>query len=149
MNNERQFYICSVCGNMVGLIEDRGGTLVCCGQEMDRLVSGSVDAAQEKHVPFLNRQGGMLTVNVGSVPHPMTEEHHITWIAVAQGGATHRVTLKKAGQPIAQFCVDDGPMTVYAYCNLHGLWKAEATDFAFSETVCSAEFPTGCIEGNE
>lgn len=125
MKNERKFYICSVCGNIVGLIEDGGGTLVCCGQDMDQLVPNSVDAAQEKHVPVAKRQNGMLAVEVGSAPHPMTVEHHIAWIAVAQGNMTQRATLDKTGQPQAEFPVADGPVTVYAYCNLHGLWFAE------------------------
>lgn len=150
MKNQRQFYVCSVCGNIVGLIENGGGKLVCCGQPMERLVSSSVDAAQEKHVPALKRQGSTLTVEVGSVPHPMTEEHHISWIAVAQGGRTQRVALDKTGKPCAQFCVDHGSLTVYAYCNLHGLWESsEAADSDFSGMVCSAEFSAGCVDFNE
>ena len=125
MNNERNFYICSICGNIVGLIEDGGGVLVCCGEEMKQLVPGSVDASLEKHVPVATRVGRTLTVNVGSAPHPMTEEHHIAWVAVAQGTSTQRTTLDHVGMPVAEFCVGDGPLTVYAYCNLHGLWKTE------------------------
>lgn len=125
MKNKRQFYKCSVCGNIVGLIENGGGTLVCCGQAMEELVPNSVDAAQEKHVPAARRQGGTLVVEVSRIPHPMTAEHHIAWIAVAQGDTTHRVTLDKTGQPRADFCVGEGPLFVYAYCNLHGLWIAE------------------------
>ena len=146
MKNERQFYICSACGNIVGLIEAGGGTLACCGQPMERLTPGSVDAAQEKHVPALKRQDCTLRVEVGSIPHPMTEEHHISWIAVAQGGATQRVTLNKTGQPNAQFCINNGPTTVYAYCNLHGLWESESMEPAVSRMVCSPEFSEGCIE---
>lgn len=125
MKNERKFYRCSVCGNIVGLIENGGGTLVCCGQEMGQLGPNSVDAAQEKHVPVAKRQNGILAVEVGSMPHPMTKEHHIAWIAVAQGDTTHRVTLDETGRPSAEFCVGEGPLFVYAYCNLHGLWVAE------------------------
>lgn len=125
MSNERNFFKCSVCGNIVGLIEDGGGALVCCGQDMDQLIPGSTDAALEKHVPNAKRQNGTLVVEVGSVLHPMTVEHHISWVAVAQGDATQRITLDKTGQPRAEFCVGDGPLTVYAYCNLHGLWVAE------------------------
>lgn len=125
MKNERKFFICPACGNIVGLIEDGGGTLVCCGQEMEQLMPNTVDASQEKHVPVAKRQNGKLFVEVGSVPHPMIAEHHIAWIAVAQGGATQRVTLDKTGQPKAEFCVGDGALAVYAYCNIHGLWVAE------------------------
>lgn len=125
MKNERKFYICSICGNMVELIESGGGTLVCCGQEMKPLVPNTADAAKEKHVPAAKRQDGTLMVDVGSAPHPMTLEHHIAWIAVAQGGATCHKTLDKTAQPHAEFCVGNGPLTVYAYCNLHGLWAAD------------------------
>ncbi len=125
MNNERKFYRCAICGNMVGLIEEGGGTLVCCGQEMLQLAPNSVDAAQEKHVPVATRQDGKLLVEVGSVPHPMIEAHHIAWIMVAQGDMTQRVALDKTGKPSAEFCVGDGALTVYAYCNLHGLWLAQ------------------------
>ena len=125
MKNERCFYKCSVCGNLVGVIEDGGGTLVCCGQNMELLVPNSKDAAREKHVPVLKRSDDLLTVEVGSAPHPMTEGHHIAWIAVAQGGKTQRAVLEKTGEPSARFCVERGALTVYAYCNLHGLWVAE------------------------
>lgn len=125
MTNERKFFKCSICGNIVGLIEDGGGTLICCGQEMGQLIPGSVDAAKEKHVPTAKREDGTLVVEVGSAPHPMVAEHHIAWIAVVQGDTTHRVTLDKTGQPCAKFCVGSGPLIVYAYCNLHGLWVAE------------------------
>lgn len=125
MKDQRKFYKCALCGNLVGLIEDGGGTLVCCGQEMEQLLPNSVDAAQEKHVPAAKRENGALAVSVGSIPHPMTLEHHIAWIVVAQGSTTQRVALDKTGQPAAAFLVAEGPLTVYAYCNLHGLWVAE------------------------
>ena len=125
MNDKRKFFKCAICGNIVGLIEDGGGTLACCGQAMDQLVPNSTDAAQEKHVPAAKRENRTLVVDVGSAPHPMTVEHHIAWIAVAQGERTCRITLDKTGLPHAEFCVEEGPLTVYAYCNLHGLWVAE------------------------
>ena len=126
MKNERNFFKCSICGKIVGLIEDGGGALACCGKDMEQLLPNSVDAAQEKHVPVAERAcDGKLFVEVGSVPHPMTEEHHISWIAVVQGQTTQRVILDKTSQPSASFCVGDEPLTVYAYCNLHGLWMAE------------------------
>lgn len=126
MKNSRQFYSCSICGNIVGLVQDGGGTLFCCGQEMQLLTANTTDAAQEKHVPMIKREGEKCTVEVGSVTHPMTEEHHIAWIAVAQDKNTHRAVLDKTGKPAAEFCIGEGPVTVYAYCNLHGLWAAEA-----------------------
>ncbi len=125
MSNQRKFLKCEHCGNMVGVIEDSGAVITCCGQPMTELKANTTDAAQEKHVPVATREGCVLKVTVGSVAHPMLEEHHISWIAVAQGSKTQRKTLDKTGSPSAEFCIDDGPVTVYAYCNLHGLWAAE------------------------
>ena len=125
MKNQRKFLKCDHCGNMVGIIEDSGVEMVCCGQPMTVLVVNTTDAAQEKHVPVAAREGGRLNVTVGSVAHPMLAEHHIAWIAVAQGEKTQRENLDRTGSPTAEFCVEEGPVTVYAYCNLHGLWSAE------------------------
>jgi superoxide reductase len=93
---------------------------------MEVLTANTTDAAQEKHVPAVTRDGNKLSVQVGSVAHPMTEEHHICWIAVAQGDKTQRVALEMTGEPTAEFVLDDGDATVYEYCNLHGLWAVEA-----------------------
>ncbi len=126
MANERVFYRCSICGNIIGLIEDGGVTPECCGMPMDRLSANTSDGAAEKHVPAFAREGINLDVTVGAVPHPMTDAHHIAWIAVAQGRRTQRVELDPTGEPTATFYVDEGPLTIYEYCNLHGLWKVEA-----------------------
>lgn len=126
MKNERNFYKCAICGNIVGLIESGGGELVCCGQKMEHLIPNTEEAAQEKHIPVVTRENCKLKVEVGSVPHPMTEEHHISWIAVVQGDMTQRISLNKTGQPSAEFCVGEAPAAVYAYCNLHGLWICES-----------------------
>ncbi len=121
----KDFYRCSICGNIVGMIEDGGGELVCCGQPMDLLKANTTDAATEKHVPVLTRDGNVLTVKVGSVDHPMAEEHYIQWICVVQGNRTQRAALKPGEAPMAEFVIGDGPVVAYEYCNLHGLWKAE------------------------
>jgi len=125
MINERKFYRCPKCGKIVGVVQDSKSPLICCGAPMEALEPNSTDAAQEKHVPVGTRDGNKLTVTVGAVAHPMTEEHLISWIAVAQGNRTIRVHLTAEDAPEAVFCVDEGPATVYAYCNLHGLWSAE------------------------
>lgn len=118
------FYRCELCGNMVALIKKGGGTLTCCGQAMTKLEANSTDAAQEKHVPVVTREGGKLKVSVGSVLHPMLPEHHIEWIALATEDKVEIVYLKPGMEPKAEFNeVASG--TVYEYCNLHGLWKAE------------------------
>lgn len=125
MKNQRKFLKCDHCGNMVGMIKDSGVKIVCCGQPMTELVANTTDAAQEKHVPVATREGCMLKVTVGSVVHPMLEEHHIAWIAIAQGEKTQRENLDKTSSPTVEFCVEEGLVRVYAYCNLHGLWSAE------------------------
>jgi len=125
MKNERKFYTCPYCGNIITYIYNAGPTVVCCGEEMKELAPNTADAAQEKHVPVAVREGNKLTVSVGSVAHPMTEAHHIAWVIVAESGRTQRVDLVAAGAPAADFYVGEGPVTVYAYCNLHGLWASE------------------------
>ena len=121
----KKFSKCGHCGNIISMIKDVGPKVSCCGQMMTELVPNTVDAAVEKHVPEMKRDGNKLTVNVGSVPHPMTEEHHIAWIIAAQESKTQRVELDVTATPTAEFNLDDGAVTVYAYCNLHGLWKAD------------------------
>ena len=118
------FYRCELCGNMVALMKKGGGTLTCCGQAMTKLEANSTDAAQEKHVPVVTREDGKLKVSVGSVLHPMLPEHHIEWIVLATEDKVEIVYLKPGMKPKAEFNeVASG--TVYEYCNLHGLWKAE------------------------
>ncbi len=124
MKVERKFYRCEVCGNIVGLINNGGGQLVCCGQHMTELVPNTTDAAQEKHVPVAERRDGKIYVQVGSVPHPMTDAHYIQWIAVISDKGTERISLSPTDEPKAVFC-DREDAEVYEYCNLHGLWKAE------------------------
>lgn len=123
---EKKFYICRFCGNLVGVIDDAGITPMCCGEKMTLLVPNKTDASQEKHVPSVIREGCTLKVNVGSVAHPMTDEHYIAWIMVTGGKLTQRMALSPNDKPYAEFCVGSNPVTVYAYCNLHGLWSAEA-----------------------
>ncbi len=126
MKVERKFYRCNHCGNIIGVIEDSGAPISCCGDVMEELKPNTVDAAQEKHVPAFVKEGNKLIVTVGSVPHPMTEEHHISWIAVAQGNRTTRVKLVPPNEAKAEFYLDDdGDVTIYEYCNLHGLWAVD------------------------
>lgn len=118
-----EFYRCELCGNMVALIKKGGGTLVCCGQNMTKLVANSTDAATEKHVPVVVKEGDKLLVTVGATLHPMLPEHHIEWIALVNDGKVVVKYLKPGDEPKAEFHAASG--TVYAYCNLHGLWKAD------------------------
>ena len=123
-----KFYICKHCGNIIAFAEDKGVPVVCCGEKMSELVPGSVDAAQEKHVPVIEVDGNLVTVTVGSVEHPMLEEHHIAWIALETKEGNQRKPLPVGGKPQATFALTEGDEVVaaYEYCNLHGLWKAEA-----------------------
>jgi superoxide reductase len=125
MKNEVKFYRCKHCGNIIAFLEASGVGVVCCGEDMEELHPNTTDAAAEKHVPVGMRSGDKLTVKVGSVPHPMTAEHHIAWIAIAEADRVSVVHLSVTGAPEAEFTVGNGPITMYAYCNLHGLWTAD------------------------
>lgn len=118
------FYRCEICGNIVGLIKNGGGKLICCGKHMSKLEANSTDAAQEKHVPVVERKDGKIFVEVGSTLHPMVDAHYIEWIAVVSDKGTERISLSPGEEPKAVFA-DKGSAVVYAYCNLHGLWKTE------------------------
>jgi len=124
----KKFYKCNICGNIFGVVNDSGVIPVCCAEPMVVLKANSTDAAAEKHVPVIERSGDMVTVKVGSVPHPMTDEHYIQWIIVTnKSGFTERIELKPAEEPLAAFTMkeNEGPVTAYEYCTLHGLWVAE------------------------
>ena len=123
--SEALFYRCDRCGNIVALIKKGGGVLNCCGQPMTKLAANSTDAAKEKHVPVVKKGDGKIIVTVGSVAHPMEEKHYIEWIALVAGDDISIVRLKPGMKPEASFACDAKEATVYAYCNLHGLWKAE------------------------
>ncbi len=124
MKEKAVFYRCELCGNIVGLVKDGGGELVCCGKPMVKLVPNTTDAAQEKHVPVFEKNGNKLHVQVGSVEHPMTDEHYIEWIAVETPNLMQRHVLNPGEHPIVDFNIDSDEFEVFAYCNLHGLWKA-------------------------
>lgn len=123
---ETKFYICEHCGNIAEKITDKKVPLVCCGQKMKELEAGVVEASLEKHIPVVTVDGNTVKVTVGSVLHPMTEEHSITWIYLATDKGALRKHLNPGEAPEVTFALsDETPVAVYAYCNLHGLWKAE------------------------
>lgn len=123
---EFKLYKCLKCGNIALKVLDMGPALSCCGEEMVELTANTVDAATEKHVPEITREGNKIDVVVGSVLHPMEEKHWITVIFAVQGENVQMAVLNPGDEPKASFEIQDGPVTVYEYCNLHGLWKAEA-----------------------
>ena len=124
---ENKFYVCEHCGNMVGMIHDAGVPMMCCGQKMTKLEPGVVEASHEKHIPVVTREGDTVKVAVGSVAHPMAEEHHIAWIALETERDAYIHWLQPGEAPEAVFALAEGqkPVAVYEYCNLHGLWKAD------------------------
>lgn len=128
MCNKGKFYVCKTCGNLVGLINEGGGKLVCCGKEMEELVPNTVDAATEKHVPVIEVEGNKVTVKVGSVTHPMLPEHFIQWIYLVTKQGVQRKCLSPGEEPVAVFALAEGDEVeaAYEFCNLHGLWKKEA-----------------------
>ena len=122
---ETRFYICNHCGNIVGKIKDSGVSVVCCGEKMKQLVPGEVEASVEKHLPVVTVEKNTVTAIVGSVVHPMTEEHNISWVYLETNSGGQRKALSPTSEPKVTFALAEGetPVAVYAYCNLHGLWK--------------------------
>ena len=118
---------CPICGNIVEMIEDKGVPVMCCGKPMVELNANTTDGAVEKHVPVVEINGDIITVKVGSVEHPMLEEHYITMVLVEFDNRVLRVNLKPNEKPEAVFALNGykGNVNVYEYCNLHGLWKTE------------------------
>ena len=127
MPERLQVYKCEVCGNIVEMVHEGKGELVCCGQPMKLFVENTVDAAREKHVPVMEKSADGIKVKVGSVPHPMEEKHYIEWVELIDDqGKAYRQFLKPGMAPEATFCAwsTAGQFTVREYCNLHGLWKS-------------------------
>lgn len=123
---ENRFYLCEHCGNIVGMIHDAGVPMMCCGQKMTKLEPGTVEASVEKHIPVATVENNTVKVVVGSVEHPMTQEHSITWVYLQTDRGGQRKCLDPDDKPEVIFALaDEKPIAVYAYCNLHGLWKAD------------------------
>ena len=122
-----KIYRCAHCGNIITMLHDSNVPVFCCGQKMDLLVPGSVDAALEKHVPVATVNGGTVDVKVGSVAHPMIPEHYIEWVLLETDKGFAVKDLAPGVEPAVSFQLAAGetPKAVYAYCNLHGLWKAD------------------------
>ncbi|MFO8032408.1 MAG: desulfoferrodoxin [Desulfohalobiaceae bacterium] len=125
MAKQLEIYKCNVCGNIVEVLHGGAGELVCCGQSMQLIQAGTVDAAQEKHVPVLEKTAQGYKVKVGSVAHPMEEKHYIEWVELIADGKAYRQFLKPGEQPEAEFCIQAEKITAREYCNIHGLWEAQ------------------------
>lgn len=126
MTNYGDYYHCDVCGHVVSILYPGMPPLVCCGEEMARLEAKTADTGKEKHVPVIVANGDSTTIKLGEVPHPMTDAHHIAFIEVfTKAGKVCRERLAPTAAPEATFGIKaDDIDSVYAYCNLHGLWKA-------------------------
>ncbi|RNC29393.1 MAG: Desulfoferrodoxin [Candidatus Dichloromethanomonas elyunquensis] len=126
MCSKQKFFICKHCGNLVGLIDNKGVPMVCCGEKMTELIPNTVEASIEKHLPVVSASGNKIEVAVGSILHPMEEAHHIAFVYVETERGGQRKCLKVGETPKAVFSFEeDKPIAVYAYCNLHGLWKTQ------------------------
>ena len=123
---EQKFYICSHCGYIIAMVKDVGVPVMCCGQKMTEIIPGTTEASQEKHIPVYQVEGNIVTVRVGAVDHPMTAEHLIEWVSLQTKQGNQRKILAPGQEPVVRFalCEGDEVEAVYAYCNLHGLWKA-------------------------
>lgn len=125
MTKKREIYKCEVCGNIVEVVHDGVGTLVCCGQPMKLMEEKNKDVGSEKHVPVIEENEEGVNVKVGSVPHPMTEEHHIEWIEISTERGESKKFLKPGESPETNFPVKNKKVKSRGYCNLHGLWKSK------------------------
>ena len=121
-----KFYVCPHCGNLVEMVNDAGVNPVCCGQKMKELVPNTGEASGEKHKPAVTVGNGVVEVNVGSVDHPMVDVHWIEWVQLVTDKGSYRKWLNPGEAPNVKFLLgEEKPIAVYAYCNLHGLWKNE------------------------
>ena len=123
---EQKFYICEHCGNIIAKVKDSGVPVMCCGEKMKEIIPGTTEASAEKHIPVYQVDGNLVTVKVGSAEHPMLPEHYIEWVSLQTKQGNQRKVLTPGQEPVVRFalCEGDEVEAVYAYCNLHGLWKA-------------------------
>jgi superoxide reductase len=126
MTEKNQIYKCEICGNIVEVLHKGAGTLVCCGKPMNLLKENTVDASLEKHVPIIVPLDNKIIVQIGSIEHPMTEEHYIEWIEViTRDNKSNKKFLEPQDKPEAEFCIEISEVLfVREHCNLHGLWKS-------------------------
>ena len=118
-------YKCEICGNIVEVLHEGGGDLVCCGENMKFYEEKTADSSTEKHVPVIEKTSKGYKVTVGSTLHPMKEEHYIEWIELIADGVSYRQFLNPGDDPVAEFCIEAGKVSAREYCNVHGLWRGE------------------------
>lgn len=122
---EQKFFVCKTCGNIIAMVKNAGVPVMCCGAKMTEIIPGTTEAATEKHIPVYKVEDNKVFVTVGSVEHPMEDAHYIEWISLQTKQGNQRKELHSGEEPKACFALCDGDEVeaVYAYCNLHGLWK--------------------------
>ena len=123
MTKKLEIYKCGICGNIVEVLHEGKGELVCCGEPMTLMKENTVDASKEKHVPVIEKVAGGIKVKVGSVAHPMEEKHYIEWVQIIVGDKAYRQFLKPGMAPEAVFNIDAANVVAREFCNLHLLWK--------------------------
>ena len=123
---ELRFYRCETCGPIIAVVKKTGVPVMCCGKPMKEIIPGTVDASAEKHVPVFETNGRDVKVRIGSVDHPMTAEHYIEWVCLKTKQGNQRKPLHPGDKPEVCFsiCEGDEVEAVYAYCNLHSLWRS-------------------------
>jgi len=125
MAKKLEIYKCMVCGNIVEVVHGGAGELVCCGKPMQNLAAKTADEGKEKHVPVIEKTDGGIKVKVGSVPHPMQDDHYIEWIEILADGKTYRQFLNPGDAPEAEFAVVANQIAAREYCNKHGMWEGK------------------------
>ena len=125
MTKVREIYKCNICGNIVEVLHEGVGELVCCNEPMEKLEAKTEDSSVEKHVPYIEKTADGVLVKVGqNQDHPMEEKHYIEWIQIIADGAAYRKFLKPGDKPQALFEIKADNVTAREYCNVHGLWKS-------------------------
>lgn len=124
---EPEFYSCKENQIIIERICGEKESFSCEGTELKKLIPNTSEGAQEKHLPVIEQNGNTIIVKVGSIFHPMSEEHSIQWVYLETEKGGQRINLKADEEPVATFILSQGdrPIAAYAYCNLHGFWKTK------------------------
>ena len=125
MTNKKEIYKCEICGNIIEVLHEGAGKLVCCNQEMVLQKENSIDASTEKHIPIIKKNKSGVEVKVGKAEHPMEENHYIEWIEISTEDGSSKKFLKPGEKPNGKFLIKKDIKKIRAYCNLHGLWKGK------------------------
>ena len=121
----KEIYKCNICGNIIEILHEGIGRLVCCDEPMELMKEKTEDSSIEKHVPFIEKTASGILVKVGeNQDHPMEEKHYIEWIQVIADGVSYRMFLKPGDKPQAEFTIKANEIVAREYCNIHGLWKS-------------------------